>query len=512
MPTTNPFLLKATENIRRRMFLKAIAAGLTVPAAMRVARMATAQSAAAVKRFFVLYVPHGTAPEHFSPRIMGGDRTNFALDKTNVSILGPLEAYKKYVNVYEGFQYMGMAGTHEGLVNCLSGYTGKDSSAARVTLEHVIGKAVGAKPLILGACSHLPFGLDDNGKLFWDGTPIDPQKSPVKAADQLFGGSSAGPAPAPTAPVSMDVQLRRDLLGLTASEIQGLQNTLGGLTREKSKLQRHLESIEALRSEMASAGGGGGGGTPTMSSCSTRPMLPTVEMVRAQSAGQVVDSSGGNDYFYQEKNFPLLYKAQLEVVAQALICNAARIVGLMPMFATCDFDFGFANAPGSHHNGLSHTMGQPAPSAQYNSPVTVDNYLPEPRVPFARAQRWFMQNLVDIVVKPLAATDDPTAPGTKVLDNTIIYVMSEVGDGQNHNRASMIQHPQVPSNLPLVTIGRGGGALKSGQVVQVPLSPQGMAEGKARPATDLYLSLARAMGASNATFPSTTGPVTEVLA
>jgi hypothetical protein len=157
-------------------------------------------------------------------------------------------------------------------------------------------------------------------------------------------------------------------------------------------------------------------------------------------------------------------------------------------------------------------QGQPSPTAQYNSPVSVDNYLPEPRVPFARAQRWFMQNLVDIVVKPLATADDPTAPGTKVLDNTIIYVMSEVGDGQNHNRASMIQYPQVPSNLPLVTIGRGGGALKSGQVVQAPLSPQDMAEGKARPAADLYLSLARAMGAGNATFPSTTGPVTEVLA
>ena len=47
--------------------------------------------------------------------------TDFALDKTNVSILGPLEPYKQYVNVYQGFQYVGDGVTHAGIVNCLSG-------------------------------------------------------------------------------------------------------------------------------------------------------------------------------------------------------------------------------------------------------------------------------------------------------------------------------------------------------------------------------------------------------
>ena len=57
-----------------------------------------------------------------------------------------------------------------------------------------------------------------------------------------------------------------------------------------------------------------------------------------------------------EKNFPLIFAAQLELITQAIICNAAPVIGLMPMYATCDFDFGFAGAPGAHHNGLSHTM------------------------------------------------------------------------------------------------------------------------------------------------------------
>ena len=69
----------------------------------------------------------------------------------------------------------------------------------------------------------------------------------------------------------------------------------------------------------------------------------------------------------------MLLQAQLELITQALICNAAPVIGLMPMYATCDFDFGFANAPGAHHNGLSHTVSQAAPAGQYNSPISVAN-------------------------------------------------------------------------------------------------------------------------------------------
>ncbi len=275
------------------------------------------------------------------------------------------------------------------------------------------------------------------------------------------------------------------------------------MTSEQTKLQAHLDAVQGVLS-----GSGNGSGQST---CTTRPTLPTVEKVRAASAGLVVDPSGGNDYFYQEKNFPTILQAQLELVAQALICNAAQIIGLMPMFATCDFDFGFAGAPGSHHSGLSHTSPQAVSTAQYNSPVSIDNYDPAPRKAFATAQRWFAQQLVDNVVSVLATTDDPTAPGSKVLDNTVIYWMSEIGDGQNHTRLSEIEYPQVPTNLPLVTIGKCGGALKTGQVVRSQTTSPDTAATNNRPATDIYLTLAKAMGAGTVSFPDTTGVIAEAL-
>ena len=114
------------------------------------------------------------------------------------------------------------------------------------------------------------------------------------------------------------------------------------------------------------------------------------------------------------------------------------------------------------------------------------------------------------MVSKLATTDDPAAPGTKVLDNTLIYLFSEIGDGQDHTRISYILYPQTPDYLPLITIGKGGGAIKSGQVVQFPIAAKDKATPN-RPAADLYLTMARAMGATNATFPGQTNVLPGVL-
>src|SRR3954470_17797325 len=231
--------------VNRRMFLKAVALGMSVPAAMRLARMATAATTAPPKRFFLMYVPHGTAPEHFNPKVANLDPkaqanyTDFALDQTNVSILGPLQPYKSYVNVYQGFQYPGAADTHTGIVNALSGVTVADTTTARTPVEDVIAKALNVKPLILGACSHITNGLDANGMLFWNGTPVDPEKSPVKAFDALFGGQGTAP------PVNADVQLEKDMYAFTIAEVDGLRGTLSSLTSEQTKLATHLASLQS---------------------------------------------------------------------------------------------------------------------------------------------------------------------------------------------------------------------------------------------------------------------------
>lgn len=503
-------LERAKSILERRVFLKAMALGLAAPVALRLAKSATAAPSGAPKRFLVMYVPHGTAMEHFNPQMTGSgdDPTQFALDMTGESILGPLEPYKKWVNVYQGLAYHDFQGiTHEGIVNILSGANTIDTTTPRITLEHVIAKGLGVQPLILGACSHQVYSMDLHGMLFWDGSAaVEPQKDPSAVFDKLFGGQTSSGSPMQSA----DDQLRSAMLDLTTAELTDLQTKVASLTTEQTKLQSHLNAIAALKS-----GSGMGSGK---SSCTTKPNLPTVEKVRQQSAGQVIDSAHDNDYFYLEANFRTIFQAQLELVAQALICNAAQVIGLMPMYATCEFDFSFVGGSlggcggWGHHSGLSHTGYQQNPSAQYNSPISVTNALEPTRAAFGRAQRWFFDQLATNVISVLATTPDPAASdGSMVLDNTLIYVTSEIGDSQDHTRISEILYPQLPSYVPMVSIGGAGGGLVSGQVFTSPIPAQDATSPVDRPATDVYLTLCKAMGV-DATFPNTTGTLAGVVA
>jgi hypothetical protein len=507
-------LARAARLVERRVFLKALALGVSLPVAARLGQLATAQATGAQKRMMVLYLPHGIAPEHYNPKVNGSNPLDFALDQTNASTLAPLEPFKKYVNVYQGLQYLGEGETHESVVNFLSGYRGRDDTGARTTFEHVIGKELGIRPLILGACANRGYGLDASSKVFWNGTAIDPEKNPAAAANRLFGGSTTPTQPSNPDQPNPDLALRAEILQLNHAELEDLHNAVDGLTSERSKLQTHLQAIRSMkaRADSALSGGNNGGGPGNVvSSCSTMPNMPLVEQVRAATVGEV-DVPGVVGYFHQEKNFELLFQAQLQLATQALICNAAPIIGVQPLYTTCEIDFSFAGTPGSHHSALSHAMTGPAPSYQWDSPPSIDNVNPEPRAAFAKAQRWFTKQLVDHVVSVLAATEDPTAPGSTVLDNTLIYWASEISDGANHRRDSLIFHPGLPVHLPLVTIGGAGGGLKTGRVVQLPIVEEKVQPNPARPATDLYLTLAKAMGANNATFPDTTGVISEVLA
>jgi len=157
-------------------------------------------------------------------------------------------------------------------------------------------------------------------------------------------------------------------------------------------------------------------------------------------------------------------------------------------------------SPGSHHSALSHT----GPQAE-GSGLALG-----PRTPFANAQRWFYERLVEHVVSRLTV-QDPADPQRQVIDNTIIYCLSEIGEGAWHtSKSSAIQlgaTPNAYAYLPIVTIGGGGGALRTGRVLNV--NPN--AAGQDRPAGDIYLALCRAMGVQVTSFGNATNPLTEIL-
>jgi hypothetical protein len=224
-------------------------------------------------------------------------------------------------------------------------------------------------------------------------------------------------------------------------------------------------------------------------SCDAAPVLAPVDAIRSAAAGQ------SDEFFLKEENFPALLAAQLAIAGAAIRCNARQVVAVQPMYANCEIDFGFMGSSGPHHSALSHTGPQQDQAGGLN--ITT-------RDAFAKCQRWFFEQLVTHALSALLEPD-PADPAHKVIDNTIVYVMSEIGEGAWHPTKTVpIQLGATPaaiSYIPSVIIGGGGGALKSGQVVTFPAD---------RPAGDVYLTLCQAMGVTGA-FPDALAPITEVL-
>jgi len=411
-------------------------------------------------------------------------------------------AYTRFLmqpTAHLGFKYPPAGGPHFDAVNFLTDSQDVDGSVARLSIDHAIGQKLGVKPLNLGASARPLGAVSQYSKVFWDGTSyIDAEKNPVKAADKVFGNLK-GPS---TPTENPDVAARKALLDLTAGEIQDLRTELSSLTAEDVKLKAHLDAITALRD---GPGGGGGG----VISCDTAPTMPTVEQIRAMNQPDVTPEGTPNWYLggYQGENpnFPLILKAQMEVAAQAIICNAAPIVTIQAGFSTSQVNCEFAKdeaamKPGvsrGWHNDISHVG--PEPDQVNPSMQAVKEY--------AQVQRWFTTQILENLIKPLLA-DDPAAPGSKILDNTIIYWCSEIADGQYHNLATQelpSYHPDgtpyTSFYMPLVTIG-GGSMIKTGQIVR---------NAADRPATDLYVTLAQALGAPLSKFGDSTGIVPGVV-
>jgi hypothetical protein len=148
------------------------------------------------------------------------------------------------------------------------------------------------------------------------------------------------------------------------------------------------------------------------------------------------------------------------------------VITLQNMWVNAGLNFGFEGGPGvakGHHDPVSHAWDSAG------------------RAEFAQCQRWFFERLAEKFLKVLDQPDplDVEDPGRTVLDNTLVYVCSEVSDGANHNS----DHSDVwldgkawSSSLPAILIGGGGGYLKTQRVVQVERSH-----------TDMLATLADAM-------------------
>jgi hypothetical protein len=415
--------------LERRTFLKAIGLGIAAPLALKMSKLATAQSAGKPTRLFIMYLPHGAPYEHYDPKMAGGVMD---LAASGQGILSPLEPYKEWLTVLRGVGIQ-TADNHDAIRSVLTGKDGLDS------IDYIIAKQLGLPAHVLGVQPYRANsnGPDNDSKLCYQGNWVTPIINPADAIEDLFPGlaiDSGGGAPPPDmTSMSAQADFRNEAIDLSIQDIEKMQSAVKGLTKEETKLATHLESLKALKES--------GAGVVVSAACKNgRPSL-------------IADTLVGADPF-DMKNFEPIMSGHLEAAANAIVCGTARIVTLQNMYANAQLMMDFPGGPGltmNHHDPLSHSSDSAG------------------RENFAKAQKWFYQNLADKFIKILAETDDPADPGKKVLDNTTILTCSEISDGFNHNSSAMeiwVGGKPQPSYQPWIILGKGGGLFGGNRIAE----------------------------------------------
>jgi len=431
--------MSAYQPLRRRTFLTALGLGVAAPLAYKMSRLVAAAPTGAPVRLLNLFIPHGVPWENADPALQDGSLDLLA--KGDAGIFAPLAPFQSHVNMLRGIG-MGQGQSNHDAIDTM--WTGSANGTSD-SFDYLIAKQLGVKAHALGAAPYTEFqGFNTDSYLIRHGGAwVRPRESPAAAADELFFGLGDDSG-------SVDeAAFRSEALDLTEKQIVRLQERTRGLTSEENKLQQHLDSLAQLK-----------GSGATSSDCSERPAMARVEATRGMNP-------------LEEKNFGAVFDGHLEAAGNAMVCGSAQVLSLMALHVNSNLRFNFDGGPDlpqGHHLDLSHG----------------------PRTAFAQAQRWFMERIAEVLL-PILDREDPSAPGSTVLDNSIIYISSEVSDGNNHNSDAgetwVAGAPESPmyTCLPQFLIGGGAGYLKTGgNVIQVE---------EDRQHTDVMATIGQAMGA-----------------
>jgi hypothetical protein len=288
--------------------------------------------------------------------------------------------------------------------------------------------------------------------------PFPALPGPVQAFEQVFGRLAAGAATGTGAPdVNTQARLQRDrsLLDFVTADVSRLRGRLA--TQERAKLDQYLESVRGLEQKL------------------TRLVVVEAGCRKPERPSPTIDQGG---------RVPERMKANLDFIAAALTCGLTRVAVLdVPGSGSLPFlghpDIGV-------HGGMWHGGGPELHKAYY---------------------RYASENLVYLWNRLTAVRE---GDGT-FADGTLIVLLNK--SGGNHHNGSY--------DYWALLLGSARGHLRSGRYLALPTSPmqagdprapagvaggdgsRGPAAGKPVPVhavSDLYVSLAEAMGVATKTF------------
>ena len=414
-----------TSMTRRRLIRGIVNGGLALPLSGLLARAAQAQDAAAPKRLICFFIPDGCSQPHWHP---SGTETSFTLP----SMTRTLDGIKSDLVFLRGLNMYSGGSTHEG--GCAKVLT----ATGDVSIDVFVGQNY--KSVTPHASLHLGIAAShENGgnyvSFLGKGQPITPEDNPKRAFERLYGNPAAA---------DQSKNRRLSVLDCAKNDLGGLQSRLG--SAERQKLELHMESLRAVERRVNETSTGGGScANPVWNTQGWTPPDP---------------DNGYPKYHNRDDQFAAVGKLQMDLAVLALQCDLTRSITLQWSHPVSPTSFKSYTGVDARHHDSSHF--------DTNSESSIET--------FATFKRWYMDQFAYLVNELRSVTD---TDGSTLLDNTLIFVCSELGHSSRHDHEDM----------PFILGGRAGG-LRTGRLLDYRNSSNGQNDSHAK----LLVSIARAMG------------------
>ncbi len=418
-----------TRRLGRRAILRGAGVSLALPWLEAMSGRTRRAHAAAPRRLVVFFTPNGTIRENWiSPLVTSP--TQFTLGR----ILAPLEAHKQNIVVLEGVDNVsstkGPGDDHmRGMGSMLTGtelLPGSTQGGAGVPAglagglsvdQHMVqtlkpGTRFPSLELGVQAGSQGTVWGYSNYRAPGQALPLD--NSPRSIFDRIFSDTLIAGSDN-SAALRLRAQ-RKSVLDAVRESYRVLNPKLGAA--DKKRLDQHLTTVDELQQRMFAQ-------APTeitAKSC----LRPSRSMLDGK----------GND------NFPIVGKAQMDLLVMALACDLTRAATIQWSNSVGQPKFSWLPTPLTRgHHDYSHDPdknpdGTPHPTVEVLTLINI----------------WYAEQFAYLLSEMKKIPED----GGTMLDNSLVLWCNELSRGNAHS------HP----DMPFVLAGGAGGRLKTGRYLK----------------------------------------------
>lgn len=227
------------------------------------------------------------------------------------------------------------------------------------------------------------------------------ENSPATAYKKLFGGSEAS---------GNYLERRKNILDHHRQELRALRNSLGAF--EKETLDAHEVSLNAIQTRIEKISG-----TQVSAQCKA----PAWNANGYDTKGPAPDGELGL--------FGPQAELQADIIVAALQCGLTNVMTLQ-----LGTDQGSWYGHDTQFKADYHSSCHAAKPKEY---AEMTNYL---------------SRCVAYLVRRLRDSDDPAVPGTKMLRNTLVVQVTDMGNGQDHSAGSGPN--MIATQMPAFKVGQ----------------------------------------------------------